>query len=56
MRKQNYHKPHCKPEVKDNVHCFMYPEEYAMTENDESDCSSTSDEEELGNDDEEEHE
>ena len=36
---------------------FMYPEEYAMTENDESDSSSsTSDEEELGNDDEEEHE
>lgn len=46
-----------KPEVTDNVYCFMYPEEYAMTENDESDSSSsTSDEEELGNDDEEEHE
>ena len=47
-----------KPEVRDNVYCcFMYPEEYAMTENDESDSSSsTSDEEELGNDDEEEHE
>ena len=43
-----------KPEVRDNVYCFMYPEEYAMTENDES--SSTSDEEELGDDDEEEHE
>ena len=24
-----------KPEVTDNVYCFMYPEEYAMTENDE---------------------
>ena len=35
-----------KPEVRDNVYCFMYPEEYAMTENDESDSSSsTSDEE-----------
>ena len=35
----------------------MCPEQYAMTENDESDSSSsTSDEEELGNDDEEEHE
>ena len=45
-----------KPEVRDNVYCFMYPEEYAMTENDESDSSSTRDEEELGNDDEEEHE
>lgn len=46
-----------KPEVRDNVYCFMYPEEYAMSENDESDSSSsTSDEEELGNDDEEEHE
>ncbi|CAH3191971.1 unnamed protein product, partial [Porites evermanni] len=47
-----------KPEVRDNVYCcFMYPEEYAMTENNESDSSSsTSDEEELGNDDEEEHE
>ena len=46
-----------KPEVRDNVYYFMYPEEYAMTENDESDSSSsTSDEEELGNDDEEEHE
>ena len=39
------------------MYCFMYPEEYAMTENDESaSSSSTSDEEELGNDDEEEHE
>ena len=46
-----------KPEVRDNVYCFMYPEEYAMIENDESDfSSSTSDEEELGNDDEEKHE
>ncbi|CAH3175649.1 unnamed protein product [Porites lobata] len=46
-----------KSEVRDNVYCFMYPEEYAMTENDESDSSSsTSDEEELGNDDGEEHE
>ena len=46
-----------KPEVRYNVYCFMYPEEYAMTENDESDSdSSTRDEEELGNDDEEEHE
>ena len=46
-----------KPEVRDNLYCFMYTEEYAMTENDESDSSSsTSDEEELGNDDEEEHE
>ena len=46
-----------KPEVRDNVYCFMYPEEYAMTENDESDSSSsTRDEEELDNDDEEEHE
>ena len=46
-----------KPEVRDNVYCFMYPEEYAATEKDESDSSSsTSDEEELGNDDEEEHE
>ena len=35
----------------------MYPEECAMTENDESDSgSSMRDEEELGNDDEEEHE
>ena len=39
------------------MYCCVYPEEYAMTENDESDSSSsTSDEEELGNDDEEEHE
>ncbi|CAH3027518.1 unnamed protein product [Porites evermanni] len=46
-----------KPEVRDNVYCFMYPEEYTVTENDESDSSSsTSDDEELGNDDEEEHE
>ncbi|CAH3152322.1 unnamed protein product [Porites lobata] len=46
-----------KSEVRDNVYCFMYPEEYAMTENDESDSSSsTSDEEELGNDDGDEHE
>ena len=46
-----------KPEVRDNVYCFMYPEEYVRTENDGSDSSSsTSDEEELGNDDEEEHE
>ena len=28
-----------KPEVRDNVYCFMYPEEYAMTENDESDLA-----------------
>lgn len=45
-----------KPEARDNVYCFMYPEEYAMTENDESDSSSTTDEEELCSDDEEEHE
>lgn len=25
-----------KPEFRDNMYCFLYPEEYAMTENDES--------------------
>ena len=45
-----------KTEVRDNVYCFVYPEEYVRTENDESDSSSSTSDEELGNDDEEEHE
>ena len=37
-----------KPEVRDDVYCFLYPEEYALPEKNESDShSSTSDEEEL---------
>ena len=36
-----------KPEVRDNVYCFMHPEEYALAENNESDShSSTSDDHE----------
>ena len=46
---QNNHK--LKPEVKDEVYCFLYPEEYALSEKNESDShSSTSDEEELEED------
>ena len=37
-----------KPEVRDDVYCFLYPKEYALPEKNESDShSSTSDEEEL---------
>jgi len=36
------------PEVRDDVYCFLYPEEYALPEKNESDShSSSSDEEEL---------
>ena len=40
------------PEVRDEVYCFLYPEEYALPEKNESDSthSSTSDEEELEED------
>ena len=45
-RKQNNHK--LKPEIRDEVYCFLYREEYALPEKNESDShSSTSDEEEL---------
>jgi len=37
-----------KPVVRDDVYCFLYPEEYSLPEKNESDShSSTSDEEEL---------
>ena len=43
-----------KPDVRDDVYCFLYPEaEYALPERNESDshsASSTSDEEELEED------
>ena len=42
-----------KPDVRDDVYCFLYPEEYALPERNESDShsvSSTSDEEELEQD------
>lgn len=40
-----------KPEVRDDVYCILYPEEYALPEKNESDSdSSTSDEEELEED------
>ena len=36
-----------KPDVRDDVYCFLYPEEYAL---DSHSASSTSDEEELEED------
>ena len=42
-----------KPDVRDDVYCFLYPEEYALSERNESDshsASSTNDEEELEED------
>ena len=34
---QNNHK--LKPEVRDEVYCFLYPEEYALSEKNKSDSS-----------------
>ena len=41
--KQNNHK--LKPEVRDDVYCFLYPEEYALPEKNESDSHSSTIEE-----------
>ena len=42
-----------KPDVRDDVYCFLYPEKYVLPERNESDshsASSTNDEEELEED------